>query len=389
MSKHKRQGIRKRGKVWYVRVQKNGIRKDIPVGTTVVEAIKAYRQYKYSETFTVPANAAPTPTPAPIPPQNTFGQAVDEYWQNHLQFTKSAKTKVKCYLKGFRALFETRDISTIQWQELEAYKNKRLTQVKPSVVKKELIYAGAIFKRQIKFGKLTANPMELVSKPKVQDARERILNKDEFKRLLNVTWVADNRGWKMHIAIKNHLRLALVIADFTAMRLGEILRLQWDHIDLKQGIIYIPESKNGRKRFVPIHLELKKILAAQIRESPYVIHFRGRPIAVQIRMAFNRARDAAGIKDFRFHDLRHRAITRWVQEGKPVDVIRKVSGHSTYSAFSRYSNLQDGDIMQLIGKKTKPLPVVTFKEFFAFMPEKMEQKSIEKVAKSDEIPHLS
>jgi hypothetical protein len=47
----------------------------------------------------------------------------------------------------------------------------------------------------------------------------------------------------------------------------------------------------------------------------------------------------------------------------PLSAIMKASGNSTYSAFSRYSNLRDGDIQVSVGRKTKPLPCVTFEEF--------------------------
>ncbi len=41
----------------------------------------------------------------------------------------------------------------------------------------------------------------------------------------------------------------------------------------------------------------------------------------------------------------------------------RVTGHQTFSAFSRYANLKEGDIQVLVGRKTKPLPIVTHREF--------------------------
>jgi hypothetical protein len=41
----------------------------------------------------------------------------------------------------------------------------------------------------------------------------------------------------------------------------------------------------------------------------------------------------------------------------------KATGHRTFSAFSRYANLREGDIQVLVGRKTEPLPVVTYREF--------------------------
>jgi hypothetical protein len=51
----------------------------------------------------------------------------------------------------------------------------------------------------------------------------------------------------------------------------------------------------------------------------------------------------------------------------------KASGHSTFSAFSRYSNLKDVDVQMLVGRKTEPLPYVTYREFFGIGLENVEK----------------
>jgi integrase len=67
--------------------------------------------------------------------------------------------------------------------------------------------------------------------------------------------------------------------------------------------------------------------------------------------------------DVRIHDFRHRAITRWVKEGRPINTIMAATGHRTYSAFLRYANLREGDVQALVGRKTEQLPVLTFEEY--------------------------
>jgi integrase len=46
----------------------------------------------------------------------------------------------------------------------------------------------------------------------------------------------------------HHTRLALVTADFTGMRIGEVLDLKWKNVDLINGLIFVPKSKNGSRR---------------------------------------------------------------------------------------------------------------------------------------------
>ena len=221
---------------------------------------------------------------------------------------------------------------------------------------------GAVFKRQIKADKLERNPIVKIDLPKFDDKRDRILTDEEFKRLLNAGWVVKNNGGTYKKSLEPHTRLALIIADYTGMRIGEILAIKWTDINLEAGKIFIRESKNGEKREVPVHDELKKILEAnKVSDSGYIVNEGGKSLE-SIRRGFRMAREKAGLGDFRIHDLRHRAITRWIQLGFSPTVIMKASGHKTYSAFTRYSNLKGGDVMVLVGKKTEQLPLITYQD---------------------------
>lgn len=55
----------------------------------------------------------------------------------------------------------------------------------------------------------------------------------------------------------------------------------------------------------------------------------------------------------------------------------KATGHSTFSAFSRYANLKEGDIQILVGKKTEPLPILSFEEYLKISTMKKCGKSVE------------
>jgi integrase len=160
------------------------------------------------------------------------------------------------------------------------------------------------------------------------------------------------------------------------MRIAEVLAIKWEHIrgDFEQ--IFVPKTKNRKKRHVPIHPELRLILMEQTRACAYVVQCRGRKVN-SIRKGFIAAREKANLPWVWIHDLRHRAITRWVQMGHQTSAIMKATGHRTYSSFQRYANLKDGDVMTLVGKKTEPFPVVTYAEFVGFG-----RKNVEKTWKA-------
>jgi len=82
-------------------------------------------------------------------------------------------------------------------------------------------------------------------------------------------------------------------------------------------------------------------------DTPYVFHFRGKKIN-SVKESFRAACKRAGIENFRFHDLRHTAITRWVKAGVPESAIMMVLGHKTRKVFDRYVNLKPEDVRLMI-----------------------------------------
>lgn len=347
-------------KIWYINIQAGGKRREFRVGPDKQHALAVRRRLKLMAidgslqrklTEESQAKAATF----------TYRQAVDEHWEAHLKTRKSAIDLYQ-YLKNTLTIFGDRNISLLTWPELEIYRNKRLEEVSASYCRKELVMMGAVLNRQVKMGRLKVNPMKQVELPEVHDTRDRILTDEEFRKLLGVTWEVKNHETRTIKRMEYHARLALVIADFTAMRISEILAMKWSEVDLDRGTIFIPQSKNGSKRQVPIHDELRRILAAEKRTCKYVINIHGQPVQ-SIRKGFIHARKKAKLHNWRIHDHRHRAITRWVQEGKPINVIMSATGHKTYAAFLRYSNLREGDVQVLVGRKTTPLPVISYEDF--------------------------
>jgi integrase len=355
---NKARGLRQINGIWYANIQVNGKRREFRVGPDKQKAISVRNRLKLM-TFGGALHEHLQDVEAK---SITFSEAVQELFDSHLKNKKSGYDMLH-YLDNLVKLKGNKGIDTFTWQEIEEYRNNRLGEVSASYLAKELIMAGAVFERQIKMGRIKINPFKLVEKPPVNDVRERIPTDEEFKKLLNNTWVVNNRGAKHRKKMDHHVRLALVIGDYTAMRISEVLAMKWRDLDLQQCAILIPQSKNGSKRRVPIHEELKKILEAEKRTCEHVVSFRGEPIK-SISKAFMKARKEAKLSDIRIHDFRHRSISRWVSEGKPLNIIMGASGHRTYSAFLRYANLRQGDIQVLVGGKAQPIPIISFDDFY-------------------------
>lgn len=140
----------------------------------------------------------------------------------------------------------------------------------------------------------------------------------------------------------------ILFAVETAMRRSEICSLKWKYLNINKKTILIPLTKNGEEREVPLsEIALSQILKMdRVCESIFPIS------AHAITVAFRRACGRSGIKDLRFHDLRHEAISRLFEKGLSLAEVALISGHKTWSMLRRYTHLKAEDLVhKLILKK--------------------------------------
>jgi len=127
-----------------------------------------------------------------------------------------------------------------------------------------------------------------------------------------------------------HLRSIIVAALDTGMRRGEILAQRWEHIDFARGILYVTHSKTaeGEAREIPLTERFRQLLEANRQPEGLVFTFKGHAIR-KIKTAWKAAIRRAGIRYYRFHDLRHTFNTRLLEAGVMQEVRKAVMGHSS------------------------------------------------------------
>jgi len=178
----------------------------------------------------------------------------------------------------------------------------------------------------------TLRTIRKVKQLKEPPGRLRYLTREEAQRLL-----AD---------CKSHIRPIVSVALNTGMRRGEILKLKWDDVDLRNGFLLAKDTKNGESRAVPINAAVREVLGGIVRRlnSQYVFcNPKGQPLK-EIRHTFDSACRKAGIRDFRFHDLRHSAASFMAMGGVSLLAIGTILGHKTASMTKRYSHLSPGHL---------------------------------------------
>jgi integrase len=138
------------------------------------------------------------------------------------------------------------------------------------------------------------------------------------------------------------------------MRKGEILGLEWERVDLSSARITLYRTKNGKPRGVPIN---RAVYDSLIGLEPESARRQGRLFRKgddrawgQIRTAFTLALERAGIKDFRFHDLRHTAASHMVMRGASLKEVQEVLGHTTMAMTLRYAHLSPAHLRAAVDR---------------------------------------
>ena len=146
------------------------------------------------------------------------------------------------------------------------------------------------------------------------------------------------------------LYLIVMMGLTTGARRGELEALRWADVDLERAEAAIHRSKNGDKKVLPLVPAVLEALAA-LKGAPNALVFpsQRRPdVAFNFGPAWDRALKVAGVKNFRFHDLRHSCASALAQSGATLLEIAEVLGHRQLSVTKRYSHLATSHKAKLI-----------------------------------------
>jgi len=266
-------------------------------------------------------------------------------WYNGLP---EVKAKIS-YRKDFsliknleRLLGKSTKIKGITPGCIEAYRSTRLSEqslrhpgrtILASTVNREISCLTAALNRAVRHHKLNANPIAVITKLPENNVRMKVLNQDEFLKLLT--------------CCPDYLRPIVVLAFYSGMRKSEILFLTWKEVDLAKGFIRLSADRTKTKvaRSIPLHPDVRSLLDKIPRplHTDRVFLRHGKPFDF-FEPAFRAACKKAGLEDFTFHDLRHCAINNLRLAGNDFFRIMAISGHKTMSVFKRYNLVTEDEL---------------------------------------------
>ena len=272
------------------------------------------------------------------PTDETLGEVLEKYLHQITPQKKSSEVETIRIKWLMREPIASVQICRLTPQHIAKFRDERLRSVSGTTVLKDLAllsHAITIAIREWGFP-LAVNPVKQITKPKPNAPRDRRLEAGEEERLLASCSASRNPYFKALV----------VVAIETAMRRGEMLSLQRQHINFDAQTAFLPDTKNGFSRTIP----LSNSAILQFMSIPLHISGRVFPISVTaLRGQWRRMIAKTGLGDLHLHDLRHEATTRLFEKGFNIMEVSTITGHRDLQMLKRYTHIRAADLVQRLG----------------------------------------
>jgi len=332
--------LKKRGKTWHTHFFVDGVRYRQSLATRDWREAQA----KEKELIAQAAQGKLTASSqgfAKLP----FAQAAESYFCGRkLELGELSRKKERQLLVKPCAFFQQKCISKIKAEDVLRFREWRSEGgVGPAIINMEV----GVIRRMLKRAKrwhLVGADIHPLKEPR---SIGRALAYDEKLRLLRAA--GQNEEWQRAEA-------AMSLALCTTMRGCEIKRLQWRDVDFLGRAVLVRKSKtDAGERLIPMNDEIHETILRLWERSkdfngtepkhyvfPACEHGHVDPTRNQksFRTAWRKLTKAAGLSGFRFHDLRHHAITELAESQASDQTIMAIAGHVSQKMLARYSHVR-------------------------------------------------
>ena len=251
-----------------------------------------------------------------------------------------------------------RDINQSHTRKYRQERYAARKSLKPATVNRDLSVLRRVLNWGVEEGIIALNPLGKLRLERERRTKRPVMSVRE-EQILNA-----------HAPV--HLQRIILCALDTGMRRGEILTQQWEDVDFDNRILHVSHSKTpeGESRVVPLTGRLYDMLVTFRRKRGTVFTYSppkkhsevndeealnssaGDPIKI-VKTAWAGSLRRAGLRHFRFHDLRHTANTRLMLAGVLQEIRRELLGHSSQHSRDvndRYSQIGLAELKDAIAK---------------------------------------
>lgn len=279
-------------------------------------------------------------------PKCTLRELFQLYYDKVGQFKKS-KEYTKNHLKWLDLYYgdlADASIHNITPKLITENRDRRLKTVKPSTVHREMSLGSAAFTFAVReVFLIQSNPFNLVKKPIKPDPKPKRISQEQINQIL--VGLDNYKEGMVPTTPAHFVAWSFLFALETAMRKGEILGIKAEH--LHDDFVHLPDTKNGTSRDVPLSNKARRLLDLLPKREGNLMPHNSNSFRLIWQRNLNRV-DLRG--QLTFHDTRHEAITRMVNNQKlPVEILAKVTGHKTISVLvNTYYNPTASEIAKML-----------------------------------------
>ncbi|MEE8512222.1 MAG: tyrosine-type recombinase/integrase [Acidiferrobacterales bacterium] len=173
-----------------------------------------------------------------------------------------------------------------------------------------------------------------------------------------IRWITREQAERLLAELPAHLAATARFSLATGLRKSNVVGLQWSQVDLNRRLAWVhPDQAKARKAIaVPLNKEAMTVLRAQQgKHETYVFSYEGRaPVSHVNTRAWKNALARAGIKDFRWHDLRHTWASWHVQAGTPLHVLQELGAWESADMVKRYAHLSASHLAEYAERVAGP-----------------------------------
>ena len=277
-----------------------------------------------------------------------FREFVQEFVENYINLENRHPHQQMGRVNIIRDYFDKQLLNQIDARMIRRFLSEKRETLKPATVNRYLSMIRCMFNKAREWKMLDGeNPTNGMKKLPEDNERCR--------------WLTD-KDQAFLLSHCHGITLTIVMTALqTGLRWNEIMNLKWsqspksNYVDFDNNIIVIHSSwaKAKKARFIPLSYALRCELLAVKKtagsEYIFVSPQTGKPFN-NIRRSFTRAVREAGLKDLKFHDLRHVFASNLVRKGVDLYVVQQLLGHSTPKMTQRYAHIRPDHLKSAIGE---------------------------------------
>lgn len=172
-----------------------------------------------------------------------------------------------------------------------------------------------------------------------------------------IRWLSQAEAERLLAELPGHLAEMARFSLETGLRRSNVTGLQWSQVDIARRVAWIhPDQAKAKKAITVLRRQLAMKRAPGFAD--HVFAYQGKPVYQTATSAWRKALARAGIRDFRWHDLRHTWASWHVQRGTPMQVLKELGGWETMEMVQRYAHLSADHLAQWVAPLTaEPAPM--------------------------------